>query len=72
MTHPIIVFALAIRVCGWGINAGCHYEHVDDYLAEAGCHAAGAIMMLYPRVNGYKCVIETKEYRYRTGVGNPY
>ena len=72
MTHPIIVFALTVRVCGLGIHDGCHHEHIADYTLEALCHAAGAVMMMYPQVNGYKCVIDTREYQYRSGTGNPF
>jgi hypothetical protein len=68
---PLIVFSLAVRVCG-PINEGCHWENIADYTSEPVCRAAGGVMQLYPRVFGYKCTVQTREYQYRTGVGNPF
>ena len=71
-TGPVIVFALTVRVCGSLITDTCHYERVADFSTEAVCRAAGRLMVLYPSVFGFHCKIETREYQYRTGVGNPF
>ena len=72
MAHPVIVFALTVRVCGLSVNAACHHEHIANFTTEPFCQAAGTIMLMYPRVNGYRCVIDTREYQFRPGVGNPF
>ena len=66
MMHAIIVFTLAVRVCG-PINEGCHWAPVADYTAEPVCHAAGAVMQIYPRVFGYKCAITVREQHLHVG-----
>ena len=73
MTHgAIIVFSLSIRICGAAITESCHMEHIADFTTEAICRTAGHVMILSPGVSGYKCKLETREYQYRTGVGNPF
>lgn len=73
MTHAaIIVFTLSVRICGAHITESCHFERVSDFSSEPLCRAAGRIMLIYPHVSGYKCKLETREYQYRTGIGNPF
>jgi hypothetical protein len=69
---PIIVFTLAIRICGYAVTAGCRYEPVADFISEDICRAAGSVMMVYPRVNGYKCTITTRTYSVKQNDGNAY
>jgi hypothetical protein len=73
MTHgALIVFELSVRICGALITSGCHMERVSDFTTAAICNAAGRVMVLTPGVSGYKCKLQTREYQYRTGVGNPF
>jgi len=69
---PIIVFSLSVHVCSLLLVEGCKYEHVEDFISEAACQRAGGVMAAYPQVRAWKCVIDTREYSVRAGVGNPY
>jgi len=68
----IIVFQLSIRICGALVNQTCHWEKTADFSSEPVCRASGALMLMYPGVAGFKCKLETREYQYRTGVGNAF
>jgi hypothetical protein len=68
----LVVFVLSVRVCSPLIIESCHYERIADFVSDGLCHAAGHVMQIYPNIFGYRCRVETHEYQYRPGIGNPY